>query len=111
MASLNPRIAISVIVISILLLLIKLFTTVIILADDPTSFLVLRFEPSLESKILLSSIDTDEYVVLLSDENGFIGQNIYTIVTSYLWWIALILSTIYAFSCIKSLKNQVSRAP
>lgn len=86
MALQNLRARIILILITILLLIIKLFTAVIILSDDPTNFLVFRLSPSFNNDIIASSINTNEYIILMTDENGFIGDGIYYFITQYLWW-------------------------
>ncbi|WGL16195.1 hypothetical protein PVT68_15655 [Microbulbifer bruguierae] len=49
MALTNLKLPLALLVITVLLLLLKLFTAIIMLPDDPASFLIFRFSPSLEN--------------------------------------------------------------
>ena len=73
--------------IAIVFFTIKFFTAIVVLKDDPSSFLVFRTIPSFENKLVLNSISEDKHKVIMSDENGIIGQSIYYLITKYLWWI------------------------
>jgi hypothetical protein len=42
--------------------------------------------PSFNNDLVVSSINVNEYIVLMSDENGFVGDNIYYLITRYFWW-------------------------
>ncbi len=64
----------------------KLFSAVVFLGDDPTVFLIYRLSPSLDNTILLSTMEYDKYSIILSDENGFVGESIYYLIVNYLWW-------------------------
>jgi hypothetical protein len=93
----NPKTVISLSVAAIVALLIKFFTAVVLLNDDPTNFLVMRMIPSLTTDITLPSLDTEKFIILLSDENGFVGDSIYYLITHYMWWLLPTLVLIYAF--------------
>lgn len=85
----NHKIAISLLCISLLFVMIKLFTAVVRLKGDPTTFLVLRTKPSLRTDFNLMTVtpfEDERFRVLLLDENGFIGQGLYYLVTNYFWW-------------------------
>jgi cbb3-type cytochrome oxidase subunit 3 len=64
----------------------KLFTYEFHLADDPTTGVALRATPSLSSSGLLgrsASFGPDR--VLLSDENGFLGEGLYRFFVQVGW--------------------------
>jgi len=95
----DPKIKYIFIVMAIFFILTKLLTTVIALKDDPSNFLVLALSPSLESQLFLSEIDEEKYMTLISDENGFIGEKLYYLVTFYLWWLTpVFISAFYLYS-------------
>ncbi|CCN69631.1 hypothetical protein [Vibrio nigripulchritudo] len=57
---------------------IKTFTAIIFFSDDPYTFFMLKKEISIENKILVSSDEElENYIVIFSDENGIIGQDLY----------------------------------
>ncbi|MFV8781420.1 hypothetical protein ACNKU7_03250 [Microbulbifer sp. SA54] len=86
MALTNFRLPLALLVITALLLMLKLFTAIIMLPDDPASFLIFRFSPSLEN--YLSGFPAGiKYTVLLADENGVIGEPFYQLLVRYLWWL------------------------
>lgn len=93
----NHKNGIVLIVLSVVFIVIKLFTAVVILADDPTNYLIFRVVPAMDSQLSLSSIEHMKHLILISDENGFIGDNIYYFITSYLWWTVPILSGLYVY--------------
>lgn len=80
---------------SVLFVAIKLFSAVVLLKDDPTNFLVLRLTPALENQLILDSIQTQDYRILFSDENGFVGQSVYTIIVTLLWWVLPLVTGAY----------------
>lgn len=86
MALTNLKLPLALLVITVLLLLLKLFTAIIMLPDDPASFLIFRFSPSLEN-YLSGFPEGVQYTVLLADENGVIGEPFYQLVVRYLWWL------------------------
>ncbi len=110
MAYLSPKIRIFLITISIVFLIIKLFTAVVILKDDPTKFVVFKIVPSLNNELLLSSIENTKHIILFSDENGFIGDEFYYFITNYLWWVVLALTITYVFFSIKKEKLLTQRS-
>lgn len=65
---------------------IKLCTYVVILPDDPTTILYLRSTPSITNKIFIQEgqkLPSD--IILIADENGFIGQSLYYLIVNFLW--------------------------
>lgn len=77
---------------------IKLFTTEVSFSDDPTNILALRSLPSLNNSITLTShLKIESYYVLLSDENGFLGQGLYQYTTKYFWWLIPVIGLVYGF--------------
>lgn len=60
----------------------KLFTAEVSLRDDPTSMLILRGTPSLESRFHALP---DGATVLAADENGFVGEGAWRWVTGIGW--------------------------
>jgi len=105
----DPKIKYIFIVMAIFFILTKLLTTVITLKDDPSNFLVLELSPSLDSQLFLSEVNEKKYITLISDENGFIGEKLYYLVTFYLWWlIPVLISAFYLYSFAKkSINNQL----
>ncbi len=93
----NPKIKYMLITVAIFFIITKLFTAVILLINDPTNFLVLKTSPSLDSQLSLSLVDEKKYVILFSDENGFIGEKFYYLVISYLWWMMPIFTVFFIF--------------
>jgi len=91
----SRKIKVSLITVSSFLLIIKLFTAVIILKDDPTKFFVFSMSPSLKNQIKVSRIENINHLVLFSDENEFVGEGLYFFVTQYLWWLVLVGSSTY----------------
>lgn len=63
-------------------LAVKLFTGEVNFRDDPTSMLILRRAPSLESRFHALP---DGTTVLAADENGYVGQNAWRFVTGIGW--------------------------
>ena len=111
----NHKITITLLgIVSLIFITIKLFTAVVHLRDEPTVFLVFRVAPSFTTDLILIPVDPfeDERLhVLLLDENGFIGQNIYYLITRYLWWSLPILTGIYFAINLRKKnrpKNQIS---
>ncbi|MCK5876848.1 MAG: hypothetical protein KAG43_04375, partial [Candidatus Marithrix sp.] len=70
--------------------LLKLFTSVVTLHDDTSVFLVLRITPSLDNYVVATAKELPSYIVLLSDENSFIGESFYELLTGYFWWFFLV---------------------
>jgi len=93
----NPKIKYMLTIVAIFFIITKLFTAVILLIDDPTNFLVLKTSPSLDSQLSLSLVDEKKYIILFSDENGFIGKKLYYLVISYLWWIMPMFTMFFIF--------------
>jgi len=63
---------------------------------------VSKLSPSLDSQLFLSEVDEKKYITLISDENGFIGEKLYYLVTSYLWWLApVFISAFYLYFFLK----------
>lgn len=94
----NHRVKIFFIIFVFIFLAFKLFTTEVRLTDDPASILVLRSFPSLENSIiLLNPENLKDYHVLIFDENGFVGQEVYHFITRYLWWLYPLLGLVFYF--------------
>ena len=71
---------------SALMILTKLFTTVVWLADDPTVLLALRSRPALTNVLRIrDESELRGYHVLITDENGFVGEGAYHLVTRGGW--------------------------
>lgn len=85
MALQNLKIPLALVAFAAVLLVVKLFTAIIVLPDDPASFLVFRFSPSLENYIT-GFPEGGQYTVLLADENGVIGEEFYLLLVRYMWW-------------------------
>ncbi|MBD1559909.1 hypothetical protein HC752_23580 [Vibrio sp. S9_S30] len=66
-----------------LLLLIKFFTATVVFSDDPYSFFVFKTQPSLYNKFVVTSDEEfNEFIIILSDENKLIGQDVYSCLMS-----------------------------
>jgi len=84
--------------------LIKLFTSIIILPDDASTLLVLRFIPSFSNFSVTN--DLSGTIVLILDENELLGQSLYELITHYIWWISLIILVLnYFFQRMKINRN------
>ena len=81
--------------ISLVLVAIKLFTVEIWFKDDPSTMLAIRFSPSFKSLITVDDVDRRNYHTLFIDENGFVGESLYHLITQYLWWMLPLLCIIY----------------
>lgn len=73
-----------------LTVLTKLFSTVAWLADEPTVVLALRARPGLTNELKIADeAELRGMTVLLTDENRFVGQGAYEVVTGVgCWWAA-----------------------
>ncbi len=95
----SPKTAIALCSITLVLLVIKLFTTTIAFTDDPTSLLVIEYTPSFTNSFIVESItNASNYKILFSDENGLWGENIYFLIVDYIWWCFPLLSATFYFS-------------
>lgn len=61
-------------ILAVLLLIFAFFTRVIGYADDPTDELILTYNPFFETR------EEGNYLVLLSDENGMFGQDLFLLI-------------------------------
>ncbi|MDO6469264.1 hypothetical protein Q4498_14205 [Neptunomonas phycophila] len=79
--------------IAIAVFVFKLFSVVLKFPDDPTSILALRVSPSLNNETLLHDyLDVSNYVIVISDENGFIGKSLYGFTVDYLAYALVLFS-------------------
>ena len=86
---------------SLPLLAVKLFTYEFYLLDDPTCGIALRAEPMLESRMPLHrapGMHTD--YILVQDENEFIGAGIYRF-TVQIGWILVPLSAVVVAALLR----------
>ncbi len=111
MALQNLKVNVFLMSVTALLFVIKLFTAVITLNDDPTNFLVFSLTPSFSNDIFMPSINIDQYFILISDENGFVGDSIYYFLTQYLWWIMLTVTFFVVFLSPKKIEHIKNRNP
>ncbi len=73
-------------VVSVLCILIKLYTTEVMFNDDPTIMVIIKDKPSLENRRIITwDSSIKEAIVLISDENGYIGQSVYVAIVSWAW--------------------------
>lgn len=91
MALSNHKVFCAFLFFAIILLLIKCFTAIIILKDDPTSFLIFQYSPTIENYFVKETIDENAYSIIASDENGLMGESAYRFITQYLWWIMFLM--------------------
>ena len=110
MAYQNPKTKLLLVSVSVFLVIIKFFTAIVISKDDPTTLLVFKLRPSLNNNIFISSLtDNNNFFVLLSDENGFVGDTLYSLCTHYIWWLLPLLILIYmSFNIVLTKKNQLT---
>ena len=102
----NLKISAFLILFSLCLLLIKLFTLSVSLPDDATSLLILKFSPSFGNNYIVTSLEAiDNHIILLSDENGFVGEFLYDFITRYLWWIFFSISALQIIAVIRKKPN------
>ncbi len=98
MALHNPKTVITLSSVTLVLLVIKLFTTTIVFTDDPTSLLVIEYTPSLANVFIAeSTTNPNNYKILYSDENGFFGETVYLLIVNYIWWLFPLVSIIFYF--------------
>ncbi|RKZ40234.1 MAG: hypothetical protein DRQ49_09005 [Gammaproteobacteria bacterium] len=82
-------------IVSVLCILIKLYTTEVMFNDDPTIMLIIKDKPSLENRRIITwDSSIKEAIVLIYDENGYIGQSVYVAIVSWVW-IVLPLFTLF----------------
>jgi len=73
-------------VVSVFCILIKLYTTEVMFNDDPTIMVIIKDKPSLENRRIITwDSSIKEAIVLISDENGYIGQSVYVAIVSWAW--------------------------
>ena len=84
------RISVVVIAIAVLLLTLKALTAVVLFNDDPTTLLVVKSSPSW-SNLLVDAQPRQYWLVLVSDENGFIGLALYQWLVDHAGAISLLL--------------------
>jgi len=93
MALLSRKFIYFLVFITIILLIIKFFTAIVILKDDPSNFLVFYATPSFKNQLLLNSINDNKHIIIMSDENGIVGEGVYYFITKYLWWLLLLFTS------------------
>jgi len=101
MALSSRKYIITLLVITIILLIIKFFTMIISLQDDPAKFLVFQVTPSFDNKVLLDSFDNSKHMIILSDENGIVGEGTYNFITRYLWWLTVLFTVFVLYQVRK----------
>jgi hypothetical protein len=69
---------------AVLALMLKLFTFEFVLRDDPTAGVALRAVPSLVSHRVVQH-SPNPHLILIQDENDFIGGNIYRWLVGWGW--------------------------
>jgi len=73
--------------VGILLLVLKLSTGIVTYMDEPTTFFVIKKVPSFINEYYLSNTESlNDFIVLLFDENGLIGESVYHFFVEYLVW-------------------------
>jgi hypothetical protein len=74
----------------------KLFTYEFYLRDDPTTGIALRFPPAWVSHQVLVDSPSGTDVILLQDENVFVGNTLYRALVQWVWiallagWLVLV---------------------
>ncbi len=96
MVSSNHKFIYFLVLIGIISLIIKFFTAIVVLKDDPTNFLVFQTIPSFKNELFLNSINENHHMIIMSDENGIIGEDIYYFITHYFWWI-IVMFTLFTY--------------
>ncbi|MGD8914813.1 MAG: hypothetical protein PVI97_13420 [Candidatus Thiodiazotropha sp.] len=90
-------------VVTMIAVMIKLFTYEFYLEDDPTTGIALRDYPALVSRQILVETLSDSDYILIQDENSFIGEGLYRALITWGWitlltvWL-LLLAMIYRIS-------------
>ena len=83
--------------VSALMIVVKLFTTEVWLADEPTVLLALRSKPALTNSVRIrDEADLHGMRVLVTDENGFVGQGFYEVVTAGGWLVGVAVMALAA---------------
>jgi len=70
--------------------LLKLFTYEFFYPDDPTSGIALRFSPALASQQTLVETPSGSDLILVQDENSFVGEAVYRGLVNWGWIVLLI---------------------
>lgn len=78
-------------VVTLIAVMIKLFTYEFYLEDDPTSGIALRDFPALVSRQILVETLSDSDYILVQDENSFIGEGLYRALITWGWITLLIV--------------------
>ncbi len=74
--------------VSILFVLVKLFTVELTYQDEPSIALAVRSAPAFSNDIQLdASQEFSDFAVLFMDENGYPGMRLYRWITGWLWWL------------------------
>ena len=70
----------------------KLFFIELYEQHDPTVYLALKKAPSFQSSVVITSFhEKQKYILLIQDENFFLGEEIYLFVTNPRWLILLLV--------------------
>lgn len=95
------RISALVMGIAALLLSLKIMTAVVLFSDDPTTLLVVK--SSLSWSNLMQDAQPSQYwLVLVSDENGFVGLTLYQLLVDYAGPVTLALVLLSAILGLSS---------
>ncbi len=91
----------------ILLTVMKLYTAIVVLSDDPYKFFVFKKQPSLYNKLVIENDEQfNEFVIIFSDENKLLGQDIYYQLVSFNVIAFMICSLMLLFIFVKLLSKR-----
>ncbi len=64
----------------------KFYTAVVSHVDDPTLALIIKHSPSMSNSYKLTHEQQFiDYIIIVIDENEFIGEELYDLLTGWLW--------------------------
>ncbi|MCP5420931.1 MAG: hypothetical protein H6969_10650 [Gammaproteobacteria bacterium] len=78
-------------VVALCIVLVKLFTYEFYLHDDPTTGIALRSTPDVTSRQILAQTPSGPDIILVQDENAFVGTGLYRALVGWGWIVLLIL--------------------
>lgn len=84
----------------------KLFTYHYVLSDDPTTGIALRTTPALDNG---PSLLADRDVVLVADENEFLGEGLYALFARGGWLLAVAGPLLLSWRARESTRTQQAR--
>lgn len=89
------RLRLAALLLALLSVVLRFFTTVLRLADEPTSMWALRARPGWSNESVVDAVPRLHWVIF-RDENGLIGEGLYEAFVGWGWLAALALALVLA---------------